>query len=728
MARKAKSSIAGLRTLVLLALVLIVVGVVALFMFGRAGQRREKPPALDEKEAKGGKGMALIGEDFDYTFTEGEKPIFRIRGTSIKADREGTLYLQDVAVTLYDKQGRVFHAESKNASFNRDSNEGKLQGEVFLKGPDELELRTDHLDLQDKGNVVVSDGAVDIRYVGRYVVKAGRLRIDRNGDLYQLQGGVDIKSIPGIEPPVQLTAQRCIYERDKRWLRIEGGANLRRGADWMAAQRIYSNVKPDESGLAFVHAQWDVHGETRAALQAAAGPSAPERTRVRFAGKALAVVLEPQGKEPQHVELEAPGDGRASLEAVGPGMVRTLTAKRHIEGTLANGVLNDAQAFGSVELQESTHLPGKPATQRQASGQTAQAGFRADGQIASVELNNNVVYHDGSSGGVTATGNRGTLDMEQGRGEFFGAPVTVTSDRGTLESPRMLYNTDTQIVTARDGVKAKLQKVEDTALAGTPLSQGEGPVNVVAQEAFWRQQPSSFVFRGDVRAWRGDNVLLAPEVRGDKAADQLVATGGVKTIWYPSQEQSAHTTTQTPKPAAPAPRGPAKPVQPPQPPQPVQVVASEMSFQQKAGVLIYTGNVRVDQEGKSLSCQKLQVDLDDKRQAKLMVCTGDTRLKDPQAGRTITGQRAVYHVADRQVEVFGEPVTMLDKDGNQIRGKRAIYAMDTGKVEVKGKDETAPAVTPAVTPVPTPGSTPAPTPTPTPTPTPAAHLGALNER
>ena len=31
---------------------------------------------------------------------------------------------------------------------------------------------------------------------------------------------------------------------------------------------------------------------------------------------------------------------------------------------------------------------------------------------------------------MTATGNRGNLDMDQGRGEFVGAPVVVTSDRG----------------------------------------------------------------------------------------------------------------------------------------------------------------------------------------------------------------------------------------------------------------------------------------------------------
>ncbi|MBW8877486.1 MAG: LPS export ABC transporter periplasmic protein LptC [Acidobacteria bacterium] len=715
MARKAKSSVGGLRKLLLVALALLVSVLGGLFLFGRAGQKPEKPPAMDAKSAQNEKGMSLIGEDFDYTFTEREKPIFRIRGTSIKADRQGIIYLDNVAVTLYDKQGRVFHVESKNASFNRESNEGQLQGEVFLKGPDEMELRTDHLDLQQKGNVVTSPGAVEIRYLGKYVANAGRMQIDLGAETYSLMGGSQVRSIAGIEPPLQLNAQRFIYERTKHWIRCEGGSSLHRGGDWLQAQRIYGNVADDESGLTFVHAMWDVSGETRAALQAPnpgkPGKAAPERTRVKFGGKELSVVLQPQGNQPRFVALEAPADGRASLESSGPGMVRTLTAKRHIEGTLDNGVLNEAQAFGSVEIQENAHLPGKPPTQRNAAGQTARATFRPDGQLATVELNANVVYKDGD---VTANGNRGTLDMDQGRGEFTGSPVVVASDRGRLESPRMVYNTDTQIVSARDGVKAKLQKVEETALAGSPLAQGEGPVNVVSQEAFWRQQPSSFVFRGDVRAWRGDNVLLTPEMRGDKAADQLTATGGVKTIWYPSEDQAAQVAGKPATAAKPVTAGPAQRT-------PVQVVASEMTYQQKTGVLIYTGNVRVDQQGKTLSCQKMQVDLDEKRQAKSMVCTGDAKINDPQVGRTVTGQRAVYHVADKQVEVFGDPVTMKDKDGNQIRGKRAVYAMDTGKVEVKGVDPNAPAATPvpAITPAVTPAIIPAKTPAPAP-----AHPGS----
>src|SRR6185312_4445643 len=308
-------------------------------------------------------------------------------------------------------------------------------------------------------------------------------------------------------------------------------------------------------------------------LQAAAAkPSkTADHTKVKFSGKELSVVLQPKGNEPRYVALESPLDGKASLGWSSPGLVRTLTAKRHIEGTLENNVLNGAQAFGSVEIAENAHPPGKPPTQRQANGQTAHASFRPDGQLATVELNTNVVYRDGD---VTATGNRGNLDMDQGRGEFVDSPVVVSSDRGRLEAPRMVYNTDTQIVSARDGVKAKLQKVEETALAGSPLSQGEGPVNVISQEAFWRQQPSSFVFRGDVRAWRGDNVILAPEIRGDKAADQLAATGGVKTIWYPTDQQAAQAAGKSAQATTPAPTPKAAtPTATVAPRQPVQVVA-----------------------------------------------------------------------------------------------------------------------------------------------------------
>ncbi|HKI01672.1 MAG TPA: LPS export ABC transporter periplasmic protein LptC [Thermoanaerobaculia bacterium] len=678
MVRKARSPVAAIRKLVLAVLVLCVAGLAGLFLFGKAGLKREAPSS---GEARGGKNMTLIGEDFDYTFTEGKRPIFHIEGKSVKADKEGTLFLEGVALTMYDRAGRVFHVESRRASFNRESNEGALQGDVVLKGPDGLELRTARLNLKQKGERVISQGEAEIRYGGKYVVHAGKVQFDLPSEEYVLQQGARVESLPGAEKPVLMTSQRMVYERKKRWIRIEGGANLRHGEDWMTARRIFGNVSDDESALKFVHAFWDIKGETRATVQPAGGPAEP--TRVRFAGQDLAVVLQPQGNEVRHVELDGKeAGGRASLEAVGPGTVRTMTARR-IEGIMAEGVLSGAEAFGGVEIRENSRVAGKPPVTRQANGQRASARFRPDGQLSSVDLNLNVTYRDGP---VTATGNHGGLNLDEGRGEFFGAPVVIVSDRGRMEAPRVVYNTDQQIANARGGVKAVLQKVEETALEGTPFSEGEGPVHVESQEAFWKQQPSSFLFRGDVRAWRGDNLLLAPELKGDKEADLLTATGGVKTLWFPSKEQQAAKPARAANKGNAAAAGPRKPI---------QVVASDMSFQQTAGKLLYTGNVRVDQEGKTLACQRLEVDLGEKHQAETMTCTGDTKVNDPKVGRRIEGQRAVYHVDQRQVDVFGDPVVMSDREGNTVRGKRALYFIDDGRVEIKGKDETAPAAAPA---------------------------------
>jgi lipopolysaccharide transport protein LptA/LPS export ABC transporter protein LptC len=680
MVTKARSPVAAFRKVLLTVLVLVVAAIAGLFLFGKAGGPKKEKPA-PEKEAPGAKGMALIGEDFDYTFTEGSKPLFHIKGESVKADKEGTIYLDRVAVTLWDHQGRIFHVESHNASFNRESNEGQLEGDVVLRGPDGLELRTAQLNLLQKGNQVTSDVPVEIHYGDKYVAHAGAMDVDLGGEDYILKGGARVESTPGVTPPVLITSQRLDYERQKQWLHIEGGAMLRHGRDWLAAQRIYAILSDDEKGLKFVHGFWEISGETHSSSPALAGaaarPGAAAPTVVRFTkGSDLAVNLQPEGSQVRRVEYEAPGDGKVQMQSTGGGIVRVLTAHR-IEGDLVDGVLSAADALGGVEIRETARPGGKP-TLRQATGQKAAATFKPDGHLATVDLTNNVVYHDGA--GVTATGDHGTLDMDAGKGEFVGEPVVVVSDRGRIEAPRMVYSTDQQIVNARGGVRALLQKVEETALSGTPLANGQGPVHVESSEAFWRQQPSSFIFRGDVRAWRGDNLLLAPELRGDKAADQLNATGGVKTIWYPTSEQAARTSASP----AGAKAGGGKP-------SPIHASASDLQYQQKEGVLIYTGNVRVDQEGKTLTCQRLEVVLGADHQAKTMTCTGDAKLNDPKAGRRIDGQKAVYVVSQRQIEITGEPVVMNDKDGNQVRGKRVLYYLDGGRAVVQGQEGEVPA-------------------------------------
>lgn len=657
-----------LRRLILGALVLGLLVIAGLLYFGRAGQDSQTPSG-EAPAPNAGRKLTLVGEDFDYTFSEGEHPLFRIRGRSVAVDKAETVYLEGVALTVFDKEGHEYHISSRKANFNRPTNEGQLTGDVLLKGPGDLELRSARIDLRNNSNVVVSPDAVEIRYAKKFVVRAGRLKASLPDQEFILDDACRADSLPGVQPPLSLVANRLVYERRQRWLRVEGGADLRRGIDRLEANRMSAFLSEDESALQFVRALGAVSGVTHA-TERPGQQARPQPTTVRFAGKVLSALLLPTGNQVKRVELESDAEGRVELTSTNQGgLVRTLTAKR-LDGVLNEGVLSSADAFGGVEIHEivpAAARGGQPA-QRQANGQRGQASFTAEGQLATLTLDSEVVFRDAAT---TATGNRATLELDKGRGEFFGSPVVVTNERGSIKAPRLVYSTDQKIVNARGGVKTEMVKTSDTALDQSPLAAGDGPVHVESQEAFWRNAPPSFLFRGDVRAWQGENLLLAPELRGDRDVDQLLATGGVKTLWVQKDEESRA----------------AKPAGRPAHRDPIQVTGRDLEYRKTAGLIVYTGNVRVDQNGKTLSCQRLEVTLaKDDHTAESMTCTGDVKVTDPKAGRLIEGQKAVYQVTQRRIDVSGEPVVMTDREGNKVRGRIVAYFVDDGKVEVKGKE------------------------------------------
>jgi LPS export ABC transporter protein LptC/lipopolysaccharide transport protein LptA len=689
--RRRRPHLAWLRTLLLTALVLVLAAVVGLFLFGRAGRRAEQP-SVAEDIAQATEGTTLVGRDFDYTYTEGERPLFRIRGDSIRADREQTIYLDGVGLTLYDQQGRAYQAESRVASFNRVRNEGELSGDVRLQGPSGLDFRSEVLQIGEKGRLLMAPKPVQIAFQGQYLVHAGTLRVQMNEELYVLSGDVEVRTVPGVSPPGLLRAQQLVYERPKRQVRVEGKAYLARGGDQLQAQRISAFLTDDEGALTWVRALWNVSGRTQANVQDQG------RTRLRFACNDLGVLMEPgNAREPRQVEMDSPQRGGVTLEATGAGVRRVLTAKR-VVGRMEQGVLNSASAFRGVELTESLGKAGE----RHVTGEQADAGFRPDGQFASLSLTGGVAYRDPD---LTALGDRGQMDFDSGRGEFSGAPVDVQSKRGRMLAPHVVYTKSDGMLHSDGGVKATLVETEGTPIADSLPGQGEGPVRVDSREAFWRDQPRSFLFRGDVRAWRGESVLTARELRGDQegsATDQghVTATGGVKSLWIPVPAVSAGTSAGTPaKPPAKAPAGastaaPAKPgASGASPRQPIEVTAAQLVYApapgaqkgQGRGLLTYSGDVRAEQEGRTILCAQLAVALGEKNRAETMTCTGNARVSDPVAGRNVTGERAVYHVADRLIEVFGDPVTMKDKDGNQVRGRQLLYHVEDGRVEVKGQ-------------------------------------------
>jgi lipopolysaccharide export system protein LptA len=335
--------------------------------------------------------------------------------------------------------------------------------------------------------------------------------------------------------------------------------------------------------------------------------------------------------------------------------------------------------------------------ERRATGDRAVGSFGPEGELSSVELTGDVVLLDGSleatgrravydrlqeraelegdvvltDAGRRATGERGVFDLVQDRAELFGRPAVVETERGRMEAPRLRYTRADGLAHGTGGVRARLEEAEESALGGTPLGRGDGPVWVEAEEGYFRDRPRTFLFQGRVRAWRGDDLLVADELRGDEPEDRLVATGDVRTLWVPEKDGPEAGEADAP----------------------LEVRAPELVYRKSRRLLTYSGGVVARQEGRTMACREMELELAEGGGVAELVCTGAARVEDPVQGRTLTGERLLYHPDRRVVEVeaaAGGKVTMKDREGNVIEGPRMIYDLDADRVQVVGRSgETA---------------------------------------
>src|SRR5437660_472261 len=107
---KTRRTVTRFRVVLMLTLLAAVGAVLALYLFGAAGAARPKRARSEAPPFE--EGTRLVGKDFDYTFSQGDKAVFRVRGNSVRVDKDDTVYLETVGLTLFDKEGRQFDAES----------------------------------------------------------------------------------------------------------------------------------------------------------------------------------------------------------------------------------------------------------------------------------------------------------------------------------------------------------------------------------------------------------------------------------------------------------------------------------------------------------------------------------------------------------------------------------------------------------------------------------------
>jgi len=622
----------------------------AAYQFGRAGQEEtgetaETPAPRTDAET------LTAGQGFDYTQTSEGRRVFRIRAAESQRDRRDTAYLETVILDVFRDDGEVYTITSERARVNEQSWDAELEGDVVMSGWGELEVRARAIKLLQGGQVLVSVGAVELSYLPDLVGRASHLRIDRGADAILLNDGVHVRSTPEAEVPMRLDCERLVYRRGEGLVRALDDVYLAYGDQEISTHALALFLRDDQRTLRLLRARWDVVANLRTVGEVG------EESRARVVGQLLEV--EPGEDNPDFRRLRVEGGAAepASIEMVdATGLARRISGD-FLESHSAGGVPQIIEGFGAPMVIDEYLDFDPPFPLRRACADHGTARFLPDGTLAQIHLEEQVELRDHElhlSGGSWAV-----LDAQEGVLDIEGPEVVLYDERGELSAPHVRYRRDKGIVRAGPGVRATL--LQAAALAESPLGRGRGPIRVESVEAVWTNEPSTFSFRGGVRAWRGQNLLLADQLRGDETAGELAASGDVKTVWFPEADDGS--------------RG-----------QPIEVVAEQLTFREAENLLLYSGGVRVEQAERTLTCRELSVVLEERTsQAERMICKGEVHLIDPIANRQVWGETAIYEVPASRIEISGDEVRLRDAEQNTMVGKYLVYDLEAGNVQLRGQ-------------------------------------------
>ncbi len=642
------------RRILLAALALSIVGLVALYLFGRAGRTPEPGPGPEASPAE----TTLVGHGFDYTVTRGDVPVFRVRGERVRSDQDDNVSLDGAEITFYRDKQPAYSLRGRAARYNRETQEAEIQDNVQLSGPRGIALQASGLTVAKGGEELSSSGNITFQLGGDLAGRSQSLRGDLRTDTFALEGAVEAATLPGRPgPPASLHADRLVLERVRDIVRAEGAVRLQRGSDTLSAMRVGAHLDDDEKRIKFINANWDIQGE----ILSADGSG----STLRFQGDHLEVQLDPQGKRPESVQLESQDDAApAHLQVIDPDGGERAVSAPVIFADFQEGALHSAAALRGVVVEETPQAGGPPA--RHAEARRMETAFLPDGKVQGTTLVGDVVIHEGA---LEAGGDRAYLDQQSGRAELFGDDARVASDRGELRAPHITYTRSDGLAKADGGVEGLLRDAQGQSLGGTPLATGEGPIHVQSESALFQEKQRVFYFQGKVRAWRGTSLLLAEQLQGDDANGRLSASGGVRSVWV-----------QTPRPEE-ANAADAKP------PAPIEVTAPTLVYGRQERAALYSGGVTVRQEKRQLTCDELKIEFDADNHARWMRCRGNTRLDDPEFSRKVAGKDADYDVVARRLTIEGDPVTLTDPVHGKAEGKRVIYEVDSANLRILSKPE-----------------------------------------
>lgn len=636
-------------------LLLVLIGFAAVigFLLWFGQQRTVDRVLARDRTTQPGELDVDVSTGFDYTISVRDQKLMRIRADRVVSRAGKEVHLEQLGpIELYRSDGNTVFVSADRGSFNLESGGASLIGNVEVRDAEEASFVTEHLVLAEEGRVVRSRGEVRLSKGEQILGSADRFAADLDEDVFRLVGQVRfVVRDQGGGPSYELSGRRATYYPDRSEMQLAGDVTLTHGEGKLNAREMTA-IGREGGGLEQVRFRRGVNGEW--IERRPAGPPA----RIGVLARDLDLDFDTSGalvesrlrRNPPAELTLTQGSKRQSLQGL----------SIHLTWNQGHPVSGSAQ--DRVQIVEST-----PAGGRSAVGDMAEFSF-AGGDLSEILLNGNVRIQEEDG---TTTGHRALYRAANRAFRVTGSPATSTFPTGTLTSPEIVYNADERRAVAVAPVRGEFERGREPGVIS-----GEAPTRFEAREATWNQAQGIVTLSGEARIWQARDLLVAAEISSNLDRRSVTASGDVRVILEQRTES-----------------GPVR----------VEAASNTMTYTEAERVIHMVGESTAQREGRTLTCADLDVILNPEGDAERMICSGGTRLLDPVAGRTVTGESTVYEIDAQEARFTGDPVVVEGKDGSRVSGLRLRYRLDTGEAIMDLGDqpptpETDPVVLEATTP------------------------------
>ena len=200
------------------------------------------------------------------------------------------------------------------------------------------------------------------------------------------------------------------------------------------------------------------------------------------------------------------------------------------------------------------------------------------------------------------------------------------------------------------------------------------PTNVLANRVVAKRQAEFLRYEGNVRAWRGADVVESSSLDVYRRERRVSSGFGVR---------SSHLQPASRNSGAPASKSQIEN-------RPVTIQADRLEYLDQGRKASYRGNVRLLAENTTLESDRLDVYFRGEaggQNAEVDRAVAEGHVKVRQPARRATGDRAEYFAAEGKILLTGGPPTLRDEEKGFVTGQRLTFFIRDDTLLVDGGDE-----------------------------------------